>query len=41
MHEHSKDSELTLGIYDILNKGEKGGMGALNIRSENRQFIGS
>lgn len=26
-HDNSKDSEVTLGIYDILNKGEKRGPG--------------
>lgn len=27
MHDNSKDSEATWGIYDILDKGKKGGQG--------------
>lgn len=27
-HANSKDSEVTLGMYDSLDKGEKGGMGS-------------
>lgn len=33
MHENSKDSEATRGIYDILHKGEKGDQ-VLDCRSE-------
>lgn len=34
-HENSKDSEIKLGICDILEKGKKGADGILDFRSEN------
>lgn len=37
-HENSKDSEVTLGIYGILDKGEKGGGQGIDFRSENVWF---
>ena len=40
-HENSKDSEATLGINDILDKEEKGGVVVIDFRSENGQFTGS
>ena len=43
-HENSKDSEATLGIYDILDKGAKVGMSGgcvLDFRNKNKQFAGS
>lgn len=40
-HENSKDNETTLGICNILDKGEKGEDRVLDFRSENGQFIGS
>lgn len=43
-HENPKNSEATLNIYDILDKGEKGSRGergkVLDFRIENGQFTG-
>ena len=37
-HKKSKDTETKLGIYDILDKGEKGVDGILNSKSKNGLF---
>ena len=39
-HENSKNSEATLGIYNILDKGEKKGNKVLDFRSEKGRFMG-
>ena len=45
-HKKSKDNETTLGIYDILDEGEKvgedlGGGGVSNFTSETKEFPGN
>ena len=40
-HENSEVSEATLGLQDILEKGENGENGVFSFRSENGQFTGN
>ena len=40
-HENSKDSEASLGIYDILNNADKGGKGSQisEVRTDNLPLL--